>query len=515
MIVKMIYRKNSTGESILKYFEDSWKDVDCYKFEMNGKKYLEITASQGDEKPKVIFNEIKALENFLHKNHCEEILALNDIAADFSDSKVTNKGYEILIFNMSVISVNQFTAGKTTVNQKYINEKQIPKVCELAKRVLNLLGLDYAMIKININAQRKLTVTGLNTSPVIRNKDLNEMIDKLEMTLEQYTRHYYKKLEVKLGADPEFMIANSRTRKMIPASDFFPRQGPVGCDNIRIPRRQQRPIAELRPQPDISPIILHANIKATLEQANKMAPYRNIKLLAGSQPFSGYSIGGHIHFSNIGLSSHFLRVLDNYLGLPVFLLEDQQTAVKRRNKYGRLNDYRAKDYGGFEYRTLGSWLVSSEISLAVLCLAKLVSSNFLHLRNNYFLSIKAHRAFYQGETDYFRELFDELWQEIRNLDDYKTYSQELEIIPQMIRQSQIWDENVDLRKTWYLNRNYSKRYTAKNSTISATNINSRSHTTTSRRTSTSGSRSAIRSTSNTYASASYQSQGRYAQSSHV
>jgi hypothetical protein len=514
MILKLIYRKNSTGESILKYFEDSWTDVDCYKFEMNGKKYLEISAERSNEKLKVVFNGIKALGNCLDQNYCEDILALNDVATDFSDSKVTNKSYDILLFNMSVISVNQFIAGKTTANQKYINEKQVPKVCELAKRVLNLLGLDYAMIKISSNAQRKLTVTGINTSPVIRGKDLVELIDRLEMTLKQYVQQQNNKLEIKLGADPEFMIANSRTKKMIPASDFFPRQGSVGCDNIRIPRRQQRPIAELRPQPDISPIILHANIKATLEQANKMAPYKNIKLLAGSQPFPGYSIGGHIHFSNICLNSHILRVLDNYLGLPVFLLEDQQTAVKRRNKYGRLNDYRIKDHGGFEYRTLGSWLVSPEISLAVLCLAKLVSSNFLQLPKNYFLSVKAHQAFYQGDAEYFREQFDELWQDIKKLDDYKKYSQELEIIPQMIKKSQIWDENADLRKTWHLNRNYSKRYTAKTSAISASNINIRSQTTTSRRTS-SNSRSALRSTSNVYASASYQSSGRYAQSPHA
>ncbi len=515
MIIKLIYRKNSTGESLLQYFQDNWTDVDCYRFEIRGKKYYEISATRNQANLKITFNDIRALGNCLNQQICGEILAVNGIFTDFSDAKASNKSYDLLLFNMTVISVNQLTAGKSTVTQKYINEKQVPRVCELAKRTLNLLGLDYAMIRISSNPQRKLTVTKITPSPIMREKDLTNVIDKLEKWVEQCNHQHLDKPEVKLGADPEFMIANSRSQKMIPASEFFPRQGPVGCDNIRIPRRQQRPIAELRPQPDISPIILHANIKAMLEQANKMAPYKNIKLLAGSQPFSGYSIGGHIHFSNVSLGSHLLRALDNYLALPVFLLEDQQTAIKRRNKYGHLNEYRVKDYGGFEYRTPGSWLVSPEISLAVLCLAKLVSSNYLMLRHNFFLSVKAHQSFYQGDTEYFRELFQELWQDIKQLDEYYLYHQELDIIVQMIKRKQSWDENADLRKTWKLSRNFSKRYATKTNTITSSNYNSRSQTTTSRR-SSSQARTLNRTSANNDASSmSYQSQGRYEQPSHV
>ena len=516
MILKLIYQKNTTGDSIIEHFEKSWTMLDHYKFEMNGKKYHEISVERGNDNFNLVINDIRAIMNSMDRENCADILSLNDIDVDFSESRLMNKSYEILIFNMSVISVNQIISSKTTVTNKYINEKQVSKVCELAKKALNLLGLDYAMIKINTNGQRKFSVTGINASPIIRDKDLHAMLEELEDTIKQYVKEQNHKPEIKLGADPEFMISNSRTEKMIPASEFFPRDGIVGCDNIRIPRRQQRPIGELRPQPDISPIILQENLKSALEQANKLVPYKNIKLLAGSQPFPGYSIGGHIHFSNLPLNSHSLRALDNYLGLTVFLLENQQTSVKRRRKYGHLNDYRTKDYGGFEYRTPGSWLVTPEISLAVLCLAKLVGNNYSQLRHNFFLSVNAHRAFYRGDAHYFRVQFDDLWHDLKKLDDYKTYSKELEIIPRMIRQNQTWDENMDLRKSWHLSRNYSKKYTpAKGNVISASNYSSRvnNQTTISRR-SANNSRPAMRASTSV---ATYQSpnQGRNIRSAQI
>jgi hypothetical protein len=467
MKLKLIHRNNPTGEGMVNYFKQSWSNVDCYKFEMNGHNYYEISAELGNDEMALVLNGIKALMNSLNHESIEDILALNGIFFIFPGTQPINRTYEVLLLNMSVISICQVVYTKSSVNQKYINEKQVPKVAELAKKTLNLLGLDYAMVKISTNGQSKLVVSDINASPTIRDKDLFGLLQIFDEIRNEYKEGQRQKPEVKLGADPEFMIANSITHQMIPASDFFPREGTVGCDNIRVPSRQQRPIAELRPKPDVSPLVLHANLKMALEQANKLIPYRNIKWLAGSQPFVSYAIGGHIHFSNLELNGHIIRALDNYLGLPIFLIENQQTAVKRRVKYGRLNDFRIKDYGGFEYRTPGSWLVSSEISLAVLCLAKLVSSNYVHLHQNLFVSVDAHRAFYHGDTQYFRPLFEDIWQDIQKLDSYKNFSQELEIIPRMIRQNQSWDENIDLRKSWHLSKIYNKRYTPGKTTIKA------------------------------------------------
>jgi hypothetical protein len=182
-----------------------------------------------------------------------------------------------------------------------------------------------------------------------------------------------------------------------------------------------------------------------------LIPYKNIKWLAGSRPFSGYSIGGHIHFSNIELNNHLLRALDSYLGFPLFLIENQTTAVKRRSRYGFLADIRTKDHGGFEYRTPASWLISPDITGAVLCLAKIVASNYLQLTKNCFITVDAQKAFYEGNQEYLRSQFDDIWSDIIKLDMYEAYKDELQIILEMIDDGNIWDEKEDIRKAWGLN----------------------------------------------------------------
>lgn len=475
MRLNILHRVNPTGESIVNYFLKSWERVNFHEFIMEGSTYYDITAEQGSSNISFKINKARAFMNSVDKKIIEEILILNGIAANLSAGDLINKSYDFLIWDRSVLSIRQITYGKSTVNKKYIEEKQVVKIADLAKRALYLLGLDYAMISISVNRQRKIKISGVDASPAIRDQELYLIIQKLDEIKQSYQDGWPESEEVKLGADPEFMIANSKSGKMLAASDFFPREGLVGCDNIRIPSRQQRPVAEIRPKPDTSPASLFANIKQAMEQANKMVPYRNIKWLAGSQPFSGYSIGGHIHFSKLELNNHSLRALDNYLGLPLFLIENQTTAIKRRIKYGHLADFRIKDYGGFEYRTPGSWLISPEITLAVLCLAKIVSSNYRKLKRNYFMTVEAQRAFYNGDQSYFRPYFEDIWRDIQRLDIYNDYKSELHPIPDMINGNIFWDEKQDIRKSWSLSTVYKKIYStpkqASKKTVSS-NINS-------------------------------------------
>jgi hypothetical protein len=180
--------------------------------------------------------------------------------------------------------------------------------------------------------------------------------------------------------------------------------------------------------------------------------------MAGSQPVSGYSIGGHIHFSNIRLDGGLLRALDNYLGIPIFLIENPVTAAKRRKKYGFIGDYRIKDHGGFEYRVLGSWLINQKITTAVLCLAKIIANRYAEIPQNYLNTAEAQRAFYKGDQEYFRPIFNSLWSNLENLDLYQEYKEELQIIPEMITNHVIWDEKSDLRKGWKLGQPPKRQY---------------------------------------------------------
>jgi hypothetical protein len=307
------------------------------------------------------------------------------------------------------------------------------------------------MITVAVTGKRKFKVLNIDPSPVIRKRDLNSLVSKLESLYYHNPSQEFK--PIKLGADPEFMLFNSKSGKMVAASEFFPREGIVGCDNIRIPNRQQRPVAEIRPSPELSPHILIDNIRHALKMANKMAPYRKVKWVAGSHPTGNYSIGGHIHFSNIDLNYSLLRALDNYLGIPVFLIENPISAARRRKKYGLLADFRVKDYGGFEYRTPGSWLVSPQLALAILCLAKIVAIHHMELTENYLDNYEAQSAFYQGNQNFFRPAFEHLWSNISSTETYLQYNNELKIIFYMVTNTITWDENNDFREVWKISAN--------------------------------------------------------------
>ncbi|NLB88236.1 MAG: hypothetical protein GX790_03285 [Syntrophomonadaceae bacterium] len=334
----------------------------------------------------------------------------------------------------------------------------------MAKRDLYLIGLDIGMVTIVLTSKRRLKVREINPSPMVRDKDLDAIV---KMIIDFYQSDTIaQSRNIKLGADPEFMLFNSKNGKMISASEFFPRDGIVGTDNIRIPNRQQRPVAEIRPKPNESPLDLIENIKQALSSANRLAPYKNVKWVAGSQPMNNYSIGGHIHFSRITISGSLLRALDNYLAIPIFLIEEPVTAAKRRKKYGFLGDYRIKEHGGFEYRTLGSWLVSQSIATAVLCLAKIVVSRYPYLPKNFLNSLDAQRAFYNGDQEYFLKYFYTLWDNITEIDMYSLYAEELKIIPEMIMARAHWDEKSDFRKSWNIEI-INKRYTTGKSNLAA------------------------------------------------
>lgn len=184
-------------------------------------------------------------------------------------------------------------------------------------------------------------------------------------------------------------------------------------------------------------------------KANRLAPYRNLKWVAGVMPL-GYPIGGHVHFSGIPLSNHLLRALDNYLAIPLSMLEPAKASRDRRRRYGLLGEIRMKSHGGFEYRTPASWLVSPEIALATLSLSYLIVTGYTRLPSDLLMEPQAQDRFYAGDHDYFRPLFDDLWKQIHALPGYNEYSSLLEPLACIIRSGNSWDESQDLRKAWGL-----------------------------------------------------------------
>ncbi|MDD2509791.1 MAG: hypothetical protein PHP26_02775 [Syntrophomonas sp.] len=447
MNLSIIYQENESGEEFCRRLLKEWKESSYDLLEIRGIKHRVVDIKDRDSKARRLLNPPRAIENCLDPDIFCGLMLLNRIpcgSAEDEENKI--RSYNVLVSDLKILAIQIKTPGRGKEKVKYIKEIENKKVAEWARRVMHLLGLDFGLVKINLNSRRKLKVMRVDPSPSLREKELAAVLKRIKEIYQM--EKIMLNSEVKLGADPEFMMLNSRTGKMLSASEFFPREGVVGCDNIRIPNRQQRPVAELRPKPEISPLDLVDNIKQALNTASRMAPYRNVKWLAGSQPVGGYSIGGHIHFSNIQVNAALLRALDNYLGLLIFLIEDAGPAVKRRKKYGYLGDYRLKDYGGFEYRTPASWLVSREVCAAVLCLAKVVSSRYHLLSKHYLNTLESQAAFYEGNQAFFRENFQEIWSELKRTDIFPLYAQELEIFRELIENEVQWDEKADFRKAW-------------------------------------------------------------------
>ncbi|ABI68484.1 putative amidoligase domain-containing protein [Syntrophomonas wolfei] len=447
MNLSIIYQENESGEEFCRRLLKEWNEASYESLDIKGVKHLVIDIKDRNSRTRRLFNSPTAIGNCLDPDIFSSILLLNRIpCGSLEDEENKIRSYHILVSDLKILAIQIKTPGRGKEKVKYIKEIENKKVAEWARRVMHLLGLDFGLVKINLNARRKLKVMQVDPSPYLREKDLEAVLKRIREIYQLEELMF--NTEVKLGADPEFMMLNSKTGKMLSASEFFPRDGVVGCDNIRIPNRQQRPVAELRPKPEFSPLDLVENIKQALNTASRMAPYRNVKWLAGSQPVGGYSIGGHIHFSNVKINAALLRALDNYLGLLVFFIEDPIPAIKRRKKYGYLGDYRLKDYGGFEYRTPASWLVSREVSAAVLCLAKIVSSRYHYLNKNFLNSPEAQAAFYEGKHSFFRKNFTEIWSDLKKTDLFPLYAQELEIFREMIENEVQWNEKADFRKAW-------------------------------------------------------------------
>lgn len=447
MNLQLIYQHNTSAEQIYSYLSKMYNPIKVDEVTIGGLKHMLLKIPDPESDIRRNLNTFKAINNCLNPETTAEILKVNNIGY-IEDEESVIRSYEVLISDLNILSTRLVYHGRTTYKPRYLRESENPKLSELAKRIFLILGLDFGMVRLAYTARRRLKVVEVDPSPVMRNRDLDQVLKKID---EIYMLDkILPTTNVKLGADPEFMIFNSKTNRMLSASQFFPRDGLVGCDHIRMPNRQQRPVAEIRPYPSSCPLKLSSNIKQALDTATRMAPYQNVKWLAGSQPGGAYSIGGHIHFSNTRFNASLIRALDNYVAIPIFLLEEPIAAARRRRRYGFLGDYRVKDHGGFEYRTPASWLVSQQITTAVLCLAKIVASSYHVLSQNYLNSVEAQRAFYQGDQDYFRPIFTELWADIKRTEMYGEYPEELQVLAEMISGNTIWNEKGDFRKAWKL-----------------------------------------------------------------
>ncbi|CCQ98523.1 conserved hypothetical protein [[Clostridium] ultunense Esp] len=411
----------------------------------------------GEENSFFVLNGAKAINN-LSSGRWRSLLPLHGLAVG---EKGGNYSRKLLVasFQQEILGIysNLGPAWLAEgINRRRLREfrydegsRWVKRVTVTAIRSLYAMGLDFGSVLLGQdgNKWRILSISPRLPSLPTLFQRLRENVVKLreELLLPR------GKGEIFLGADPEFILQDASGRFLL-ASRFFPQRGDVGCDRIwlRGDRTKRRlPIAELRPIPSPDPKELAKSIVKLLRKAARKVSDPRIRFLAGATPLKGYPIGGHIHFSPLPVNHFLVRALDNYLALPLFLLEDPEGFV-RRPRYGFLGDVRTKPHGGFEYRTLPSWLISPRIAKGVLILSKLIALHYDRLRQTPLTLPSVQEAFYGGKQEELQEMVLSLWEDLERIPAYSEYEGELERFKEKLRMLRKWNQKEDFRSRWRL-----------------------------------------------------------------
>lgn len=364
----------------------------------------------------------------------------------FALFQLSNKGSGQPLLNSDLKQKNKWFRMDVNTSSREIN-----RVIRLATRALYVLGYDIGMIEISVfHNDPKYYVTKLSNKPLLLKKYEHLLSHEYEKAVQQNKKEMANiPGDPLLGADIEFVLRHVNG-KYILASKYFSKHGKVGYDSIWLRgSRNKHPIAELRPQASKDPRNLVGNIYRCMQMAIRKINNSHIEWLAGGQPLKTYPIGGHIHFSQVPLNMKLIRSLDNYLTLPLFLLESKES-MNRRPKYGFIGDYREQFHGGFEYRTPPSWIISPTITKGVLSLAKVIASNFKQLTWMPLNRFEVQEAFFQGDQDKIDPIVKKLWVELKKCAAYSDHKQYLDAFYYLIEKREIWNEYTDIRKAWRL-----------------------------------------------------------------
>jgi hypothetical protein len=327
-------------------------------------------------------------------------------------------------------------------------DTEVEKVQIVAIRALYALGLDYGVVKCGVSAGKKIWVLQVLPSLASDSTLKSLFMEALSQYRKQVQGPKIPLKQIMVGADPEFIL-QSPEGHLLMASKYFPIKGKIGCDAISMGHHTYKPLVEIRPDPAVNPRIVVARMYQILfQEAAKMSDVP-AKWLAGAMPYHGFPLGGHIHFSGLQPNFKMLRALDNYLALPLVLVEDAKGKV-RRPKYGFLGDFRYQEYGGFEYRTLPSWLVSPILTKGVLAIAKVVVANYPTLQYDPLASPAVQQAYYEGDKAVLQSWIQTLWHDLQSCEDFHMYHTDLHDFYHYLTSGNCWEETQDFRVSWKL-----------------------------------------------------------------
>ncbi|PWW00655.1 phiEco32-like amidoligase-type 2 protein [Paenibacillus cellulosilyticus] len=328
------------------------------------------------------------------------------------------------------------------------SDPSLRRVARVAVRALYSIGLDLGVGIIAIDGDGRTAALAIKQVPMFREDDESSpwsaAFERFQMMYREAMTGCDSRQRILIGADPEFILLKQNGR-LASADRYFGIGGGAGADALLVGQRLVYPVGELRPDPASTPDELAVNVRRQLIRADAKAGEHSLRWAAGAMPIGGVALGGHIHLSGVPLTSRLLRQLDRYVALPIAMIESDSG---RRPRYGMMGDFRQQAHGGFEYRTLPSWLVSPAAAKAAFALTLLCAHDTWSLPTLPLLPEKIEEAFYQGDRRTLTKQLDSIAAELAAAPSYAAYAHWIEPLFAAARQGTVWDATTDIRRKW-------------------------------------------------------------------
>lgn len=388
----------------------------------------------------------------------QRVLKLNGLNASLDvkrrQAKASVQTYDVLVYGLEVLTIYRRRIGALGQYERIelgrLNKRgrALTKIMRIAVRALYCLGLDLARVTLEAStAHQGYSIIAVRPSPRVTEEEETLLAEAI---VGEHRAQVTDHAQAMIGMDLEFLLCRA-DGKVVSAAQYLERHGQAGYDGINVHGKAVYPLVELRPKPDTEPKLIFRNLMATMRAAAKNINNAELSWLAGGMPKQGFCLGGHIHLSNIPLTTRLLKALDNYLALPLVMIEPASSR-RRRPRYGFLGDYRHQFHGGFEYRTLPSWIVSPVVAKGVIALVRLIADHHEQLTQTPLNQEKYQSYFYNGSSINLYSIVHTLWSDLESTSSYERYRHHLNPLKQLIIKHEPWQETEDIRKAWHIHQ---------------------------------------------------------------